>query len=737
MSLLGLITRTPSICTQMDSLALSISPKNNSSAIKSVMKTAYKTMQALSHAVLSNILEHRNDLHVQITNFQQKFHPHIACVKQYGWQDLKRQLGSKMMQPFNETDTSLDDFRNNVNMLIADLTCLIGNQVLGLSQVSWSSCGTNGYNSDVDLTLKMAHSPYIIEEAVLYKTLRDCLHTYICGGLSGVQLDTESYIPHIAEYNISLFSAKAQSFFQTGEKASVVFQLYLNFHNNPILYAKCKEKDLHSITDLTEKETMKMLYNQVEQVMQIVEGKIQDTILEQYGHTDQVDSVARAHICKQLCSNNPNAYKEAREVTFIPLRMHLGTRCETIQKEIEAEFKKISTIKNQNPGIENHNLASCQQELDSLHLELQSTLILLAVLQNEGTISVAEGKATLFEEGGQIPSKIVKQRASSMSEFMEGKDSILLELSENPHFRRKASLPLTETLKAQNNISNEYALVVLGKDVEEILRPPSQRSTGQTFLIAAYEESMQLQHVILEGLNSGTNPKKVAIDSGKYALRTTRNLHKALKEFSEQPVLSKKLAKTLSVAADLEKKSAALEKCKRGESISTHAATILLSNIIIDGLTARGGTADTTHIHATIGKMFRNFDYGGIYFNSLLPKEEHVRIMIKTLQKATELFINIKNPHLVAILQAHRGFNRFLPEHKDLQAIHIQAADLTLEELKLTNHEEVRQFLDEIIELGAYARNIARKSGLFSVSTLSMAKFYNFTRIIKSNDIVA
>ena len=58
--------------------------------------------------------------------------------------------------------------------------------------------------------------------------------------------------------------------------------------------------------------------------------------------------------------------------------------------------------------------------------------------------------------------------------------------------------------------------------------PPFEEPSGLTFLIAAYEESAQVEHELTEGWSKGLESGKIAINSGKYALRTSRNLLQAL-----------------------------------------------------------------------------------------------------------------------------------------------------------------------------------------------------------------
>lgn len=679
-------------------------------SLKNSMKVPYASIHALSHALLVEPLSNRPDLQTKIAHFRDAYPHHIACVSECSWNELKAIHKDAMMDSFANTGCSLSSFRQSANACIDEISLELGKN-LGLQSAVWTVCGTSGYSSDVDITLKMGDGLPNVEEAVLYKTLRDCLHTYILGGLSGVQLDTECYIPHPAQINIPhyLHFPKSFRFFHTGEKACVLLQQYISLHKIGAEYEISKRMNIAGITNQGEKEAIELLYNKIEALMQLLEGEIQ----------------------KHL---HDLSYKEARELAFVPLRIRLAERCSFIQQEIDKESKNIRHLSSHDMPNSKESLICAQKKLDSLWLEFQSILIIVGILQNEGTISVAEGRATLLEEGGQMHAGAIRARQNSISEFYQGSPEVLDELAKTPQFRRKASLPLQATLGAAHaGISDEYARIVLGKDVEEMLRPVFARPTGQTFLMAAYEESMQLQHVVLGGLARGDMPGVVAIASGKYALRVTRNLYQALKEFKKEPLCPKGVLTLLARAEKLEKISECLEKCKRETSINSEAATILLTDAILRNLSGRG-SVDEIDVKTKVHRMFRDFDFGGIYFGRLVPQEEHLRILCNTLEKSRELFIDVSNPEILQILQAHAGFDRFNPLYRHLSSIHQQAEKSTLESLNLVAQVQVKQFLDDILQLGCEIRNMALEHGLFTVSTVDMASFYDFAEVIAQSD---
>ena len=688
------------ICTEFATLQIHDMPSQ--AALKEVLFSCHDSMHALSRGLLDNPLANRPDLQQKITGFQKQFSAHIGLITTCSWNDLRQTRQSKLLEPVDGSSHSLMDFRKDANSLLNDLVFELGKEV-GLPMVTWADYGTSGYKSDVDITLKIPGLLPNIEEVVLYKTLRDCLHTYVFGGLSGVQLDTECYYPHPAELDLSqyLHSHNARGRFVTGEKVSIVMQHYVCMQHMVQEYEKSKKRDLDAINDSGEREAMVLIYAQVEELME-----------------DLRDKIAQ----KQ---RSGVSYKEARELVYIPMRMQLAAHCTRLQQQIETCCKKVinldSAVEDANSTAESRlNGRGDKNELDELYLELQRQLIVVTLLQNEGTLSVAEGKSTLLEEGGQKHATVTRERKKSMTEFYRGNQEVVESVADlNPQLRRKASLPLTATLGSQYT-SDELVRMLVGKDVETALKPIFPKPVCQTLLLAAYEESMQLQREILEGLSGGKDPAFVAIDAGKYALRVTRNLYFARKEFpAPMPHLQRQAEK-------LEKISASLEKCKRGVAISNHAAKELLTSALVTRLHKRG-SYDETLVRSKIEQLFGNFDVNGPLFNSLLPQDDHLAFLSRKLKELKDFSIDVLlpgNAEILHILQAHAGFDSDSKEYKHLAEVHQEAAKLTVESLGLITNEKVREFLAEILQLGIELRNLAQANGRLMPSCADMVKGY-------------
>lgn len=685
-------------------------------AIKHVMSSPHhESMIAKSRAIFDDILGDFSDLKDKVNEFLSAYPDHGTLIRKSSWRELKGTLREGMVTPREGTNSSLADFRTAANKFINDRISELGRK-LGLPKAVWTACGSPGYDSDVDVTVQIDNNSSNIKDAVFYKTLRDLFHVYVFGGSSRDQLHTESLIPHAAQINIfaELHSPIAQQYFQTGEKASVVLQQLqhnIGLHRNPTEYQKSKQRELDAIAQPSEKEAMQRLYEQVEALMARLDRKIEET-------------------CRTLPEDTP--YDEVRELVYIPLRLELAERCSNVQQRIKeySAHPKLARTSDELFVCDNKMCEGMPQGEEALYLELQKLLIMVTILQNDGTISVAEGKATLLEEGGQMHANVVKERRNSISKALdEGNQKVLDTLA--PRFARKKSL--TNTLSPRADISGEYAKIVLGDEIRQTLGPlPFKRPSCLTFLLAAFEESMQLQHEILAGLDESEDAAGVAIRSGKYALRVTRNLHQALKEFQKELEETEGLKKLLNRAAKLENISTRLEKCKRAKMIDSEAATILLTNAVYKN--ARD-YFDETGTKGKFRTMFEQFDPKGEHddprmTNPLMLPSDRLNILCKTLEGFHELYASSENEELRAILEAHSGFDRLDPKYSHLKEVHQKASLLTLQDLNLTTKDQVRQFLDKILKLGADVRNMARDNKLLALSTKKIADYYDFAALL-------
>ncbi len=582
----------------------------------------------------------------QVREFQENHAREISLLTQATWKELKQEKGPE-----------LERFRTVANAFINRLTCEYAKE-LKLDAATFSDCGTVGYDSDVDFTVQIASKN--IEHAVLYKKLRDRIHTIVLGGSSGRQLDTETYIPHPAEFNIGahLQSEEAKGYFQTAEKLSVLLQRVVSLKDFPNTYNKSVERDLNGIEDPVEKEAMRALIAHAEELVCL---------------SPMLDSV------------------------------QLGKRASEIQRRIAHAYQNM-----QFADIDQR--LEIEKELDRLHLELQSSLILLAMLQNEGTISSSEGMVTILKMGGQLDLRAKKKRANSFGAVLDANMETHKALAkQDPRYGRKVSDPLAGSARRSRELLTTY----LRNDFSTMFMPPFESATALTFFTASQEEEAQVEHIIEQGFFEGKKPQEVVVNAAKYLLRVTQNLRRGLSEIAPKDPLA------LQVKV-LHEKCEHLEKCKRQATLSTIGAKELLTERIFKRA-GHQGAYDAHKIELDIHNLLSPFDYGRIYQKDPPPQSVHMDHLERGLLGMKNLNYREVPPKIQTIFQAHAGFDRL--KDPKIQELHNRSQEITVRKLGLTQEPAVRAFVAEILDVGQKVRNLARRFGVIPISTPSMVEF--------------
>jgi len=435
--------------------------------------------------------------------------------------------------------------------------------------------------------------------------------------------------------------------------------------------------------------------------------------------------------------------QKARELVYVPLRMRLADECSSLQQQIVCEESRLTR--------------------DTLYLQRQRTIIVLTALQDEGTLSVGEGKATLLELGGQLYDQKRRERKTSVSGALQGNSSNIDELFEGqPPARRKKSLPppLQRTFGSQD-LSDTLARMSLSSALDRSEEAGFKRSNLQTQLIASYEESMQLQHMLHEGRQEKLSPGDLAVRVGKYASRLMARVLLALSFMKEEQEIQKKLVVALcDKANEFAEKCANLERCKRGVVLSQEAAITFATDAIINHYDSRG-SVDSTRIEARMRTIFSEFERKGDYYDNItIVPETHFKILADELKNPSDWSVDVEQcPDIKKVILAHAGFSKQvfekIPQEKraiilkklnlvdkgdnmeilfaELAKIHRKGRAITLEKLKLVDEGDVKNFFNEILDIAAKVLDLAREHGLLPVSTEEMVRFFNFSDLIEKH----
>ncbi len=706
-------------------------PIENETAHRSDAKTRVKRLLSQNHknvqqaaAELKDQFADNPSIQQKIERFEQKYAKNMETIRNQSWSELKRERGIGMTRKVGDEPVSMDEFRTAANALVEEITAEIGEE-LGLDKVTWSASGTVGYNSDVDTVLIPSKEGIGKSDICLYKSIRDLVHVFVFGAPSGTQLDTESYIPHPSELRTreSLSNgSNALSRYQTHELANVVIQRFESLKRHPEEYERSKEKDLKGISDTELRAVMHKLYSQVECFMGYMDSLINEKVLEQHDiPTEQLSDGEMKEIAGKIMKENPRAYKNAREAVILPLRISLAEECGRIEEKFLAKLALLG---------EKAASSSDVSEMDELLLELNKGVMLLALMQDEGTHSQAEGKATLFQEEGQI--------------HMAAKGKAPRKI--DPRIHEERSLHRRLVRERQNPIAE----VLFVREIRKDLTPKGfEKPTPETLILASYEESAQFEHVINEGLRRKAGGKlneatvdrigSVAIDSGKYCLRTVRNNVRALEmiknSYIENDVpLPRWFGPLMSRARKLEFQAAQLERCKRKATLNKVAAEEMLVKIFVEDMKMKGLPADEPRIRSDVSKVLDLFEYGGKYDNVPLKRREILDLMMTELEKkgyieTADLADSSgkvkrlpKDVEVRKILQARAGYKKERAHREELLEMHNEADSITISALGLTSEKRVREFANDVITLGQDVRNMAIEEGLVPRASLREAE---------------
>lgn len=668
---------------------------------KSTLSQNHLSMDTLAEELTSLITTHAPEVREKVNQFACEHQTFITALKHRSWNDHKASLGTRMTQPHEGASLSLEQFRKVANQALADACSSMGEK-MGLPKVQWTACGTEGFQSDVDIVVQGQNLSTV--DAIFYKTLRDALHTSIFGGLSGVQLDTEVYIPHPAELELNkkMVSKEAQQAFAVGEKANVILQRYVSLSQHPHLYKESKKKDLQSIAQTEERRAMSTLYRKVEVMMKKLDQTVYRKMMEQQGMTlEQLSSLPLKEIkqqAKEILRHTPQAFKQAREVVIIPMRLQIGEQIAALQEKLSRS-----------------SLLS-EEELTHHYTELQKLTSIACYLQDEGTHTSAEGEVTLFKKSGQIHMGKKKRARNQLHQKEKEAQGLFKHLLKSG---KREVLELHTLSAARNQLNPDTGFAA-----------PSWAS----LLTASYEEACQFEHVIQESLLSGLTPTHAAIQSGKYCQRTCRNQLRALLQIKERlkeqkMPFPKELISLTARARSLERKATALEKNKRKFHLSAEVTTHLLTQAL---------SGDATRNKAQISSVLSPYRFGGEQFSSLLTPEELLSKVSLELSKRALLkveedsqgFFSPTHPEIRHILQAYAGWDRTHSDHAHLNSLHLKAESLTGELLGLQSEEEVEEWAQTVLTLGAAIRNFARDQGYWITSIPSQAEGFDLSQLL-------
>ncbi len=176
-----------------------------------------------------------------LVDLKEKYPESVVALQNKNWKEHCKERGLLgMTKPYGNEKISLEEFRTFWNAAVDEVALTIGEEA-GCPNAFWGACGTVSALSDVDTEIiGKGLSP---SDANIYIIARNAVHTHALGGHSGIQLDTEPYMPHPARNNTldSLSGApQAHARYIACEKANVILQYYVSLNGHPEEYKQAK-----------------------------------------------------------------------------------------------------------------------------------------------------------------------------------------------------------------------------------------------------------------------------------------------------------------------------------------------------------------------------------------------------------------------------------------------------------------------------------------------------------------
>jgi len=699
---------------------------------EAILDKKYASATSMADSTIGPLIQKDSRLQSKVDNFRDTHKEKCRLIQNKGWKELTKTMGVKVNSPSDSDNLSVSDFRTECNKLVDEVTAEVGKK-LGLQEVTWTAAGTVSPFSDVDTALRTTDGSRIsTKDAVLYKNIRNLVHTQIFRGLSGTQLDTESYIPHIAatSYTNLLNSPSAKEKLATFETGMAILQARISFQDAPVAYEITKTEELETIDNPERQNAMRALYDQVETWVDNMQNDVFRQVLREESGAetidaklsdkfDQISNEKAREKAAPILKKDPEAFKRA-DVTFKSrLIGKLAERASSLETKIEAFQKKQQSIPLSPQFQKERKLL--QEETEKLALEHLTLSGMINSLQDEGTMSASEGKVTLFNAGGQIEAG---KRKKATKEFS----------------RRRASSPAIRRRAANQIIQTDREHLRRSLTPKEFKMP-----TNQELLLASFEERQQFNHILHEGLEKAESrgeekdafAGQAAIASGKYALRAAGNMRRALENIrstyrKKGGKLPKKFHNLEDTVRQLSNEAFQLERCKRKFSLNSVSTTRMLEEKISPKL-----TMDKNKLQSELKALLKKYDFGGERYNSVMKKSEIVTdlssqleklgyITTKTLEKGEERRKVPEDPEIHKILRARAGSDRLKDKNAHLNALHIQSDEITLKELNLETFEDVELFGKQLNEINHDVMQMAFDAGILPELSEGYARALDF-----------
>jgi len=709
-------------------------------AVRLLSSDEYITLKDCSNAVWNQLLDADNSLRNDIEKFRHDHSEKMQVLNQCSWKDLKTKETTGMVIPRDSDNISYEEFRILANAFI-EKCCHKAAVKMGLPEVKWTACGTPGYNSDVDVAMEPVERNGIKRELTLNdsyvnKYLRDAAHNFIFGGLSGTQLDTESYPAHgaIRKTLEKLNGKEAISHFISSEMSMALTQTKLVTSSHQKDWNEFCFEELDGIDDSEVRSSTSAIMKGIDDWHSAMHIEIlKQVIIEDIGKVEETPQQIKVALdltelplieeqANKICQGDSEAYKRAAINYRRPIILRLAKTSEELTHQIAKIEKKLQTLNHVDP------LSPMYHRYEALMVRFDICAKMLASLLDEGTLSQSEGLATLYSKEGQIDVSNTKRMLKDMKKLSRQSLFEATQLIEEADF-----VKVSDTL---STIKTKMSTLVEA-------RPKMNSSNMITNTIAAFEQVQQYRHIIHDGLKKAEGKHngdeiacKALIDGGKYHLRAIGNIFNAMEQYKmELEQQGQPLDDSFSYLFEAMKtekhKAAELEHAKRKFKFNRTAAIQLLSEAIIANKIKVQGVKekniDKSKIDEDLSEIMDEFDKGGRLSDIKLIKRNKMSIIIgdliskgyisddmisseSTSDPLLGTKIKLSDERFNTILRGIVGYKR--EKQKNLNEMFREADTILLSHYNVQNVDDVQSSLKYTESLCRKWQNMAFEKGI-------------------------
>lgn len=686
-----------------------LSPQALKARCLETIATTRSNFQDLSNGLWSTLRQQSGAINDKIEKFQERYQEKIDILSKKDWKSLKKEFGDRMAtdKSMHKDGVSFEEFRTEAQKFQEELTGMALKE-LGVPPIKTKDGGTPGYNSDKDVTILTDPKASEVDK-MLTKTLADTSYTHTFRGLSGTQIDLETYLLHpgVALKTDSVISdLDSKRMFSRLETTMAALDMRRSFGPDEKGWKNYTNDFLTKTSHMPEfNQAMEKIFAEVESFESAMISDIKMQILAENCTTEQLSVIKEGgkeavdKAVSEILKDNPEALKNASMLYKSSRLMNLSADMDKDAQALAGKKQAIEnltgqliTLKNRQKNMPSgYNLGAdkLQKECKALQLaceKLEINIATRAAIRNsffdESYLTQGALNKVVESEGGQfalrrdegIMDQITRNRAvTHVSQFTVVSKKTF-----------KEATPQEQVMSAMENFS-KYT-----NKQEKYSHEASKAKTAK-------EADHTMQHLVIEG--------------AKYAERVTSSCVASLKQMAAK---NPNLNPLLKQAEALHQKTSELEKCKRKFVLNKESSIELLTKALLAPNATRSAE---DKMKKDLLEVMQHFEPRGKFDGEELSSADKYNLAMGALEQKGLIKVSVKNEDAIkqggslkgksqevlftssfatvdAIMQARSGFSRLTDS--SINALHKEAEEITLDKLGLTSKSQVEAYNAQI-----------------------------------------